>query len=69
MSIIERLKKLVGSRADQQRPRSETTEPGAATDAAEKLWYEGQHETAPVSESDAGTTKEPAATPNRRTTD
>ncbi len=69
MSIIERLKQLVSSRADQQRPRSETTEPGEATEAAEQLWYEGKHETAPVGDSDAGTPHEPPATPERRTTE
>ena len=67
MGIIERLKQLFGGGSAGQQPRSETSEPGAATDSAEQLWYEGKHETAPIGDSDAGTTFEPPATPDRRT--
>ena len=68
MGIIERLKGLL-SGSGGQRPRAETAEPGAATEAAEGLWYEGQHETSPVGDSDAGTPHEPPATPERRSSE
>ena len=64
MDFLARLKQLgtsLVSRSRQEQPQN------SATDAAEELWYEGQHESAPVGRSDTGAEPtKPPATPERR---
>lgn len=69
MQILTRLKQLGTSLLHWWRTRSgRDRNRDSATAAAEELWYEGQHETAPIGHSDTGTTDEPRATPERRKT-
>jgi hypothetical protein len=52
VGIIDQIKQLITTKRPATRADAESKD-GSATAAAERLWHEHQHETAPVSHSDA----------------
>ena len=62
MEIIDQLKRLISTQRPATRADAQS-EDGSATAAAERLWHEHQHETAPVSHSDAEPSDQKSAHP------
>lgn len=67
MGIIDQLKRLITTKRPATRSESESTD-GRATAAADRLWHDHEHETAPVSHSDAEPSDRQGAKPEQSRT-
>jgi hypothetical protein len=65
VGIIDQLKRLITTNRPTTRADAESKD-GSATAAADRLWHEHQHETGPVSHSDADLPDQAEKKPEQR---